>query len=127
VDQLKVRQVNDIDLMALLKNVLIAFLGLPKQMPQQQIVVLITALKSHILINVFANGFRMDDGMEEKFRRTNPSCSEAVHSSNLVHFYVARKIVSKLRGSLEASLSEKNQHLFIRIPLIEKKSAGTRS
>jgi K+-sensing histidine kinase KdpD len=117
VDLFKITQLNELECISLLKNILVALLELPKQTVHQRITILMRARKNHLLLDVFASGFCLDERLSEKFRKTYLSCSEVLHSSNLVHFYVARKIVHKLRGTLEAFLSEKNQHIFVRIPV----------
>jgi hypothetical protein len=81
--------------------------------------ILVTALDAYLLVNVFASGFELEDGLANQFRKNHLTCSEVLHSRSLVHYYVARKLLRKAGGTLEAFLSKKSQHLFIRIPLPE--------
>jgi signal transduction histidine kinase len=119
VEKFRVGQMQDLGLVGLLKNVLVTLLELPKQTARPHIMVLITALDTYLLINVFASGFELEDNLANQFRKNHLSCSEVLHSRSLVHYYVARKILRKAGGSFEAFLSKKSQHLFIRIPLPE--------
>jgi signal transduction histidine kinase len=124
VEKLQAGQVQELGLVVLFKNVLAALLELPRQAPRPHIMILVTVIDTHLLINVFASGFKLDDALVNQFRKNHLSCSEVLHSRSLVHHYVVRKILRKVGGTLEVFLSKKNQHLFIRIPLAAEKADG---
>ena len=124
VEKLKVGQVHEHGLIALFKNLLVALLELPRQTARPHIMILVTSLETYLLVNIFAIGFELEDSLANQFQKNHLSCSEVLQSRSLVHYYVARKILRKAGGTIEAFLSKKNQHLFIRIPLLENKGDG---
>ncbi len=109
--------VNPFLLEALLRNLLIAILELPKNAPFRKLVVTVHSNKQELVFTFAYLGFRLDRDLADQITRGSLSCADILKNGPFVRFYAARKVLKRLNGHIHPIVDVTHQQILVSIPV----------
>lgn len=108
---------NEVYLRAIMTNLLLHLLSLPKSNTDCLIGVHAEVSRNYLNINIKANGFIADNEIQRNFEDFGASYPDLLRYSKLTHFFAAQKIASKLKAIVNVDfITDDCQQISITIP-----------
>ncbi len=103
-------------LISLLKNLVIALLELPPDRTERALAVRLHSATDRLTIELCCTGFSLEASLARQITQKNLPCAEILKNGPLVRFYAARKILERLKGSIQPVIDALKPMLLITIP-----------